>query len=159
MKVTWGKTQGCAIAALLLMASSITGAGQNKSAGAWAGTWVANSTQSKFPGPPPQLDQVTIQPDGSVAVHVLRADGKTTTDWSYKPLTGKFVPVTGREHVSVKVIKMSAYRQKQIWNKDGKTSESYSTLSRDGKTQVFHAAPGKDSSGNVFSEVVVYERK
>lgn len=66
-------------APLALMAEDIP-------AGAWAGIWVATS-KSKFPGPSPKLDQVTIDPDGKAAIHVESPDGKIT-DWSYKPQVG-----------------------------------------------------------------------
>jgi anti-sigma factor RsiW len=126
-------------------------------AGAWAGTWVATS-KSKFPGPAPKLDQVTIDPAGKAAIHVESPDGKIT-DWSYKPQVGKFVPIDGREGATVEVVKVSDYRLNHIWSKDGKITKSHSTLSKDGKTQTFYAAPGKDRDGKPFQEVVVYEKK
>ena len=87
------KLRNCFMAvSLLLFAAPLTAVAQDMPAGAWAGTWVANPAKSKFPGPPPTVDQVIIQPDGSVAVHVVSADGKTS-DWSYKPQAGK-----GRAH-------------------------------------------------------------
>ncbi|HET6219316.1 MAG TPA: hypothetical protein VFE27_20000, partial [Acidobacteriaceae bacterium] len=93
---------------LLLCAAPLVAVAQDMPAGAWAGTWVANSAKSRFPGPPPTLDQVIIQPDGSVAVHVVSADGKTT-DWSYKPQAGKAVPIQGRDNTTVEVVKVNDY--------------------------------------------------
>jgi len=54
--------------ALFLLAAPLIGTAEDIPAGAWAGTWLASNTKSKFPGPAPQIDQVTIQPDGLIAV-------------------------------------------------------------------------------------------
>ena len=100
------KSVSLKLAALLLFcAAPVIALAQDMPAGAWAGTWVANSAKSKFPGPAPTLDQVTIQPDGAVAVHVVSADGKTA-DWSYKPQAGKSVPIQGRDNTTVEVVKV-----------------------------------------------------
>lgn len=64
-------------AALLLFAAQPSVVAQDIPAGAWPGTWVANLAKSRFPGTAPQLDEVTIQPDGSFAIHVISSDGKT----------------------------------------------------------------------------------
>jgi hypothetical protein len=109
------------------------------------------------------LDQVTIQSDGSVAVHVVSADGKVT-DWSYKPQAGKAVPIQGRENTTVEIVKVSDYRINQIWNHDGKITNTHSTLSKDGKVQTFYGAPGTyrapgETKAKPFSEVVVYEKQ
>jgi hypothetical protein len=142
---------------LFLLAAPLLVTAEDIPAGAWAGTWVAGA-KSKFPGDAPQLDQVTIQDDGTVAVHVVSSDGKTV-DWSYKPVKGEFVSITGRDGVMVKIVKVSDHRLDQVWKKDGKITRSHSTLSKDGKTQTFFATPGKDKQGNPFQEVVVYEKK
>jgi anti-sigma factor RsiW len=158
MKARVMKLPSSSLAALLLLlAATLVVTAQDIPAGAWAGTWMAGA-KSKFPGPPPQADQVTIQADGSVAVHVVSSDGKTT-DWSYKPQVGAFVPIQGRDNVTVKIIKVNDYRLDQVWNSKGKTSHSHSTLSKDGKTQIFYAAPGKDKDGKPFQEIVVYEKQ
>jgi hypothetical protein len=159
MKTDWFRNGRRAIVTLLLLVSPVAGVTQDMPAGRWAGTWIADLTKSRFPGPVPQLDQVTIQPDGSVAVHVVSADGKTTRDWSYKPQADSFVPITGRDHVLVKVVKVNAYLQKQTWNKSEAITESYSTLSKDGKTQIYHSPLVKDSTGHVSRETVVYRRR
>jgi len=148
---------------LLLLAISPVAVAQDMRAGAWAGTWVANSAKSKFPGPPPTLDQVIIQPDGSVAVHVVSADGKTS-DWSYKPQLGKAVPVKGRDNTTVEIVKVSDYRNNHIWNHEGKITHTHSTLSKDGKVQTFYGVPGTyrapgATEAKPFSEVVVYEKQ
>jgi hypothetical protein len=144
-------------ALLFALAAPLAVVAEDLPAGAWAGTWVATS-KSKFPGPAPKLDQVTIDPDGKAAIHVESPDGKIT-DWSYKPQVGKFIPIDGRDGVTVQVVKVSDYRLNQIWKKNGKITRSHSTLSKDGKTQIFYAAPGKDKDGKPFQEVVVYEKK
>jgi hypothetical protein len=141
----------------LLALVSLSAMAKDIPAGAWAGTWSASSA-SKFPGTPPKIDQVMIQPDGTVAVHVVNSEGKTT-DWSYKPQVGTFVPIQGRDNVKVKIVKVNANRMDQIWDSKGKISKSHSTLSKDGKTQTFYAAPGKDKDGKPFQEVVVYEKQ
>ncbi len=145
------------LAAFLISSAALNTMAEDIPAGAWAGTWIAGSA-SKFPGTPPKLDQVTIQPDGTVAVHVVDPDGKTT-DWSYKPQVGKFVPIQGRNGVTVKIIKVNDRLINQVWNSKGKISKSHATLSKDGKIQTFYAAPGKDKNGNPVQEVVVYEKQ
>jgi hypothetical protein len=152
------KLQSCFLLLILfLLAVPPVATAEDIPAGAWAGTWVAGA-KSKFPGPAPKLDQVTIQPDGSIAVHVVSSDGKTV-DWSYKPQKGAFVPIQGRDGVTVKIIKVSDYRLDQVWkSKEGKITRSHATLSKDGKVQTFYAAPGKDKEGKPFQEVVVYEK-
>ena len=150
-------------ASLLLFAAPVFAIAQDMPAGAWAGTWVASNTKSKFPGPPPTLDQVTIQPDGTVAVHVVSADGKTS-DWSYKPQLGKAVSIQGRDNTTVEVVKVNDYRNNQIWSHEGKITHTHSTLSKDGKVQTFYGAPGTyrapgATTAKPFSEVVVYEKQ
>jgi hypothetical protein len=127
-------------------------------AGAWEGNWIANTAKSKFPGTPPKVDQVKIQADGSIAVHVVSADGKVA-DWSYKPQKGQFVPIQGRDKLTVQIVKVNDHQLNQIWNANGKITRSHATLSQDGKTQTFYGAPGTDSAGKPFQEVVVYERQ
>jgi hypothetical protein len=144
--------------ALFLLAVPLIATAEDIPAGAWSGTWLASTAKSKFPGPAPKLDQVTIQPDGSIAVHVESADGKIA-DWSYKPQAGTFVSIQGRENVTVKIIKVSDYRLDQVWNSKGELKKSHATLSKDGKTQTFYAAPGKDKDGKPFQEIVVYEKQ
>jgi hypothetical protein len=150
-------------ASLFLCAAPLIAVAQDMPAGAWAGTWVANDAKSKFPGPPPKLDQVIIQPDGSVAVHVVSADGKTS-DWSYKPQVGKAVPIQGRDNTTVEVIKVDDYLNNHVWNHEGKITHTHSTLSKDGKVQTFYGAPGTyrapgATEAKPFSEVVVYDKQ
>jgi hypothetical protein len=150
-------------ATLLLCAAPFACMAQDMPAGAWAGTWVANDAKSKFPGPPPKTDQVTIQPDGTVSVHVVSADGKVA-DWGYKPQVGKAVEVQGRPGTTVKIIEVSKYRNDHIWTHDGKVTRTHSELSKDGKVQTFYGAPGTyrapgSSVAKPFSEVVVYEKQ
>jgi hypothetical protein len=123
------------VTAFLIFVVPLIAAAKDIPAGAWEGNWVANSAKSKFPGPPPKIDQVTIQADGSIAVHVVSADE------------------------TVKISKVSDYRLDQVWNSKGKLSRSHATLSKDGKTQTFYGAPGKDKNGKPFQEVVVYEKQ
>jgi hypothetical protein len=150
-------------ASLLLCAAPILAVAQDMPAGAWAGTWVANDAKSKFPGPPPKVDQVTVAPDGAVHVHVVSSDGKVA-DWSYKPQAGKAVTVEGRNGVTVEVVKVSDYRNDHIWTHDGKVTRTHSELSKDGKVQTFYGAPGTyrapgSTVAKPFSEVVVYEKQ
>jgi hypothetical protein len=164
VKLVSMKARTCIAAAFLIAAvAPLTVVAQDMPAGKWAGTWEANDAKSKFPGPPPKVDQVTIQPDGSVAVHVVNSTGKVS-DWSYKPQAGKPVTIAGRDGVTIRVVKVSDYRNDHIWTKDGKVTRTHSTLSKDGKTQTFFGAPGTyqapgDTKPKPFSEVVVYEKQ
>jgi hypothetical protein len=145
------------LAALGLCLSSALVA-QDIPAGAWAGKWIASNSRSKFPGAPPKLDQVTIEDDGTAAIHVVNADGKTA-DWSYKPQLNQAVQIQGRDNTTVKIVKVNDHRIDQIWNANGKMTRSHSTLSKDGKTQTFYGAPGTNAQGKAFREVVVYEKQ
>ena len=99
MKVSAMKLRGLMFAAMLfLLAVPLIATAEDIPAGAWAGTWVASTAKSKFPGTAPKLDQVTIQADGTIAVHVESADGKVV-DWSYKPQVGEVRSDSGpRQH-------------------------------------------------------------
>jgi hypothetical protein len=146
-----------ALSALVLPLSRSLSA-QGTEAGLWAGTWKFNPAKSKFPGNPPQADQVTIDPDFTITVEETNSAGKQSK-WSYKPEQGKAVPVTGRgENVTVVATKVSPYKTTQEWNYNGRTAKSYATISRDGKTQTFHMS-GTDKDGKPFQEMVVFEKQ
>ena len=131
---------------------------ENTPAGLWAGTWKFNPAKSKFPGNPPQADQVTIDPDFTITVEETNSTGKQSK-WSYKPEQGKPVPVTGRgENVTVIATKVSPYKTTQEWNYNGRAAKSYATLSKDGKVQTFHMS-GTDKDGKPFTETVVFDKQ
>jgi len=143
---------------VLLLAIPFHLSAQDTSAGAWAGTWKFNPEKSKFPGNPPQADQVTIDPDGTISVQETSLTGKQS-NWSYKPRQGKAVPVEGRgENVTVIATKVNPWKAEQIWNYNGRAAKSYAILSKDGKTQTFHML-GTDKDGKPFQEVVVFEKQ
>lgn len=146
------------IVTLVLLAIPLAIKAEDIPAGAWAGTWKFNPAKSKFPGPPPQVDQVTIQPDGTVTVNETNAQGKSST-WTYKPQAGQSVPVEGRgENVTVTASKVNEHRTEQVWNFNGRSAKSFAILSKDGKTQTFHMS-GTDKDGKPFQETVVYEKQ
>jgi hypothetical protein len=123
MKVSAIKLRGLMFAAMLfLLAVPLIATAEDIPAGAWAGTWVASTAKSKFPGTAPKLDQVTIQADGTIAVHVESADGKVV-DWSYKPQVGKFVPIQGRDNATVKIVTVSDYRLNKGLELEGEDHE------------------------------------
>jgi hypothetical protein len=131
---------------------------EDTAAGAWAGTWKFSLEKSKFPGNPPQADQVTIDPDGTITVEETSSTGKQSK-WSYKPVQGKAVPVEGHgENVTVIATKVNPYKTTQVWNYNGRPAKSYATLSKDGKTQTFHMS-GTDKDGKPFTELVVFEKQ
>jgi hypothetical protein len=131
---------------------------EDTAAGAWAGTWKFSLEKSKFPGNPPQADQVTIDPDGTITVEETSSTGKQSK-WSYKPVQGKAVPVEGHgENVTVIATKVNPYKTTQVWNYNGRAAKSYATLSKDGKTQTFHMS-GTDKDGKPFTELVVFEKQ
>lgn len=143
---------------LSLLAIPLTTRAADIPAGAFAGTWKFNLAKSEFPGPAPQVDMFTMDPDGRVTIQETSSDGKSST-WSYKPQAGKAVPVEGRgPNVTVIASKVSAHRTEQIWNFNGRAAKSFAILSKDGKTQTFHMeGTGKD--GKPFHELVVYEKQ
>jgi hypothetical protein len=143
---------------VLLLAMPFHLNAQDISAGAWAGTWKFHPEKSKFPGKPPQADQVTIDPDFTITVQETNPEGKQTS-WSYKPQQGKAVPVQGRgDNVTVIATKVNPYKTTQVWNYNGRKATSYATLSKDGKTQTFHMS-GTDKEGKPFTELVVFEKQ
>lgn len=143
---------------VLLLAIPYHVSAQDIAAGAWAGTWKFNLEKSKFPGNPPQADQVTIDPDFTISVKETSSTGKQSS-WSYKPQQGKAVPVVGRgDNVTVIATKVNPYKTTQVWNYNGRAATSYAILSKDGKTQTFHMS-GTDKDGKPFEEVVVFEKQ
>src|SRR5262249_39078778 len=126
-------------------------------AGGFAGTWSANFQKSKFPGPAPQGDMCTIDPDGTGTVNETSADGKSNS-WHYTPEPGKPVPVIGRDGVTGTVRKLNAHTNVHTWtNINGQPAKSKSILSQDGKTTVF-TMDGKGKDGKPFHEMVVYDK-
>jgi hypothetical protein len=146
------------IALALFLAASSQLPAQSGDAGPWAGTWKFNPAKSKFPGNPPQADQVTVDPDFTITVEETNSTGKQSK-WSYKPEQGKAVPVTGHgENVTVIANRVGPYKTTQEWDYNGRKATSYATLSKDGKTQTFHmSGTGKD--GKPFTEMVVFDKQ
>ncbi len=145
------------ILAFSLMAVSLTVNAADMPAGGFAGTWAANFAKSKFPGPPPKVDMCTIDPDGTVTINETNSEGKSTT-WSYKPIEGQAVQVTGRDNVTVLVKKANNHTNEHTWNFNGRPGKSKSVLSKDGKTTTF-TMDGTDKDGKAFHEVVVYDKR
>jgi hypothetical protein len=126
-------------------------------AGGFAGTWAANFSKSKFPGPPPKVDMCTIDADGTVTVNETNSEGKSTS-WHYTPIDGKPVSVIGRDNVTVTVKKVNDHTNEHTWNMNGRAAHSKSVLSEDGKTTTF-TMDGTDKDGKPFHEVVVYDKQ
>lgn len=126
-------------------------------AGGFAGHWKVNFAKSIFPGPPPQVDMCTIDGDGTVTVHEVSADGKSIS-WSYTPVSGKPVPIQGRDNATVTVRKLNSHTTVQSWNFNGRTAKSKAVLSKDGKTTTF-TMDGTDKDGKPFHEMVVYDKE
>jgi lipocalin len=126
-------------------------------AGVFAGQWKVNFAKSKFPGPPPQVDECTVDPDGTVHVHEVSADGKTNT-WQYTPIAGKAVSVEGRDNTTVLVKKLNPHTNQQVWNINGRAAKSKAIVSNDGKTTTF-TMDGVDKDGKPFHELVVYDKQ
>lgn len=142
---------------LSVLAGTIVASAQNIPAGPWAGFWKFIPSESKFPGPPPKVDQFTINPNGTVHVHEMSAEGKVR-DWHYTPQIGHAVQVKGRgPNITVLVKKVNAHKMEHFWNFDGLKARSYSTLSSDGKIQIFHIK-GKDKDGKLYQETAVYKK-
>lgn len=140
-----------------LVAISLTVTAADLPAGGFAGTWKVNFAKSKFPGPPPQVDMATIDPDGTVTINETNSEGKSTS-WHYKPVEGEVVPVIGRDNTTVLVKKVNDHTNEQVWNSNGKTNRSKAVLSKDGKTTTF-TMDGTDKDGKPFHELVVYDKE
>ena len=65
-------------------------------AGGFAGSWQANFEKSKFPGPPPKVDECKVDHDGTVTVNEVTPEGKSVL-WHYTPVPGKAVSLVGRD--------------------------------------------------------------
>ena len=141
----------------VLLAVSLTLAAANMPAGGFAGTWSANFAKSKFPGLPPKVDMCTIKSDGTVTLNETTAEGKVIT-WTYKPIEGQPVQVTGRENVTVTVKRVNDHTIEHTWDFNGRPGKSKSVLSKDGKTTTF-TMDGTDKDGKPFHEVVVYDKQ
>jgi hypothetical protein len=126
-------------------------------AGGFAGTWNVNFAKSKFPGPPPQVDMCTVDPDGTVTVNETNSEGKSSS-WHYTPVAGKPVAVEGRDNVTVIVTKINSHTNQQVWNFNGRAAKSTAVLSKDGKTTTF-TMDGTDKDGKPFHEMVVYDKQ
>jgi hypothetical protein len=140
-----------------LVAISLTVKAADMPAGGFAGTWKANFAKSKFPGPPPQVDECTIDPDGTVTINEVSPEGKSIT-WHYKPIEGQAVPIVGRDNTTVLVKKINDHTNEQTWTSNGKTNKSKAVLSKDGKTTTFNM-DGIDKDGKPFHELVVYDKQ
>ena len=151
------------VASCALLFAPLAAVAKDIPAGRWAGNWLAES-RSTFSGAPPRVDGVIIQPDGTVKVHEVSSTGQPG-GWSYKPQVGEFVPIDGRPGVTVKVVQVSPYRMEHTWNNHGRITHSFSTLSRDGKTQTYfgpigtYRLVGSNKVVRAYSEVVVYARQ
>jgi hypothetical protein len=126
-------------------------------AGGFAGTWKVNFAKSKFPGPPPQVDMCTVDPDGTVTVNETNSEGKSSS-WHYTPVAGKAVAVEGRDNATVTVTKIDGHTNEQVWNFNGRSAKSRAVLSEDGKTTTF-TMDGTDKDGKPFHEMVVYDKQ
>jgi len=145
------------ILAFSLVAISLTAQAADMDPGGFAGNWSANFAKSKFPGPPPKVDNCTIAPDGTVTINEVSSEGKTIT-WNYKPVEGQPVSIDGRENTTVVVKKVNDHTIEHTWNFNGKPGKSRSVLSKDGKTTTF-TMDGTDKDGKPFHEVVVYDKQ
>jgi hypothetical protein len=125
-------------------------------AGGFAGNWKANFEKSKFPGPPPKVDECRVDADGTVTVNEVTADGKNVT-WHYTPVPGKQVSLVGRDG-KVTVKKLGSHKNQQIWDFNGRAAKSTATLSPDGKTTTF-VMDGTGNDGKPFHEEVVYDKQ
>jgi len=142
---------------LSLLAATLVAQSPGIPAGGFAGTWSANFSKSKFPGPPPKVDMCMIDPDGTVTVHEVSAEGKDI-QWHYTPIQGKPVPIVGRDNVTVTVKKVNDHLNEHAWNIEGRPAKSKSVLSADGKTTTF-TMDGTGKDGKPFHEVVVYDKQ
>jgi hypothetical protein len=145
------------ILAFSLLILSLTVLAKDIPAGGFAGTWSANFSKSKFPGPPPKVDNCTIDPDGTVTINEVNSEGKSIS-WSYKPVEGQAVTIPGRDNVTVLVKKVNDHTIEHTWNFNGKPGKSKSVLSKDGKSTTF-TMDGTDKDGKPFHEVVVYDKQ
>ena len=145
-----------------LCAAPLIAVAQDMPAGAWAGTWVANSAKSEFSRAPAHLGP------GHHSARWVGGRPRCECRWKDERLViqtaSRESRTRGRDNTTVEVVKVNAYRQNHIWDHEGKITHTHSTLSKDGKVQTFYGAPGTyrapgETKAKTFSEVVVYEKQ
>ncbi len=127
------------------------------------GTWKLNTEKSKYSGPAPKANTLTIAADAkSYKLHAegVDAQGKPTMADFTAEIGGPDVPSKGLPYGNmVSVKRVDANTIEVTMKKDGKTLVTVtSVVSKDGKTRTstFH---GKDEAGKEVHNVAVYDKQ
>jgi hypothetical protein len=126
------------------------------------GTWKINVAKSKFPGPPPKSDTLTMtaQDNGYKLVEDrVKADGKAIHIEYAAKYDGKDYPVPGEVADTVAMRKIDANTFEGVAKKAGEeVLRAQEVFSKDGKTLTV-TEKGKDAKGQAFNDTLVYDKQ
>lgn len=152
---------------LLLLLNGIVAFSQTKkqtSADPWAGTYKVDSAKSKFAGPAPKEETVTVDAASKdsikYTINGTGADGKSYTV-SFDGKVGTASPQTmdGKEVAQMTYEMPSSHRfTSQSKGSDGSSGTGTVTLSKDNKT-ITVREHSKDAKGATHDENIVYTRQ
>lgn len=151
------------LASLCLVVGLILGTAAMAADDPQTGTWKLNTAKSKYSGPAPKANTLTITADEkSYKLHAegMDAQGKATLADFTAGFDGKDVPAAGLPYGdSVSLKRIDANTVEVTMKKGGKALVTVtSVVSKDGKTRTstFH---GKDEAGKDVHNVAVYDKQ
>jgi hypothetical protein len=137
---------------LLVFAYALTLPAQSSSP--FEGKWVFNADKSIFsPGPLPKSETLTFA-NGTLTVQGVSAQGRSFL-WSFTPVPGKPVLVTGRDNLTVET-KQSGNSLVHMWSDQSGTSYGEGQISEDGKS-IKYVLVGTRWGNHVY-EVSVFDK-
>ena len=126
-----------------------------QSSNSFEGRWVFNAENSIFsPGPLPKSETLTFA-NGTLTVEGVSAQGHSF-QWSFTPVPGKAVLVTGRDNLTVET-KESGDTLVHMWSDKSGTSYGSGQISADGKTMRYVLIGTR--WGNHVYEVSVFDKQ
>lgn len=137
---------------------------KNSSADPWAGTYKLDTSKSKFSGPAPKEETVTVDAASKDSVkYTIKgsgADGKPyTVSYDGKVGTPSAQTMDGKEVAQITYQMPSSHEfTSEAKGSDGSSSSGTITLSRDSKT-ITVREHSKDASGAAREQTMVYTRQ
>jgi hypothetical protein len=125
-----------------------------QSSSPFEGKWIFNADRSIFsPGPLPKSETLTFT-NGTLTVQGVSAQGRSFL-WSFTPVPGKPVLVTGRDNLTVET-KESGNSLVHMWSDQSGTSYGEGQISEDGKS-IKYVLVGTRWGNHVY-EVSVFDK-